>query len=202
MDSVVAFVPGIGAGGSPALDGQVVDALRASCSVPQSLQRDYVVLVLLAQALDAPVAPNHTHVYASVAASVERLLSLPPVGDMTAVVRSHTRPSLQQTVGYVFGKAVGKFYGALGNVRETISTHDVQYTKLPAWVPGTKGIAATEAGRSAFVAYLHAQTAAMQFDGVAFAKRWFPSRSAKSHARRKQFDAKRVTGLSAGSSHK
>jgi len=173
--------------GAVRLMPSLLDAHR----VPKSLLRDYVVVLILRDRLSACPA-DVAVAYLSVAAAVAQLTSLPPnLGEASTMIRDHSAGSLRQTVTHVMKKVEEK-------VREAGTTlEDLKYTKTPAWVPGCTGLALTAEGRRVLCEYLDTLVASMQPPGgPAFAKEWHCSRSAMSHARRKQVT--HVVGLGPG----
>lgn len=173
--------------GAVRLMPSLLDAHR----VPKSLLRDYVVVLILRDRLGACPA-DVAVAYVSVSAAVAQLTSLPPnLGEASTMIRDHSAGSLRQAVTHVMKKVEEKVRVA------GTAVEDLQYTKTPAWVPGCTGLALTAKGRRVLCEYLNALVALMQpTGGAAFAKEWHCSRSAMSHARRKQLT--HVVGLGPG----
>ena len=168
-----------------------IDLLKASEHVPQSMQRDYVFCVLIRQAVAECRAGSSAHI--SVTSVVNRLGQIPNMGPATALVRGHTRPSLQASVGWIFKKCIAKLFtwAAKGTSHPDLMPADAVYGKLPSWVAGTKGLNFNDRGRAALVSFMEHCIHSMRGDAVSFGNWWFPSRSAKCHARRKQFGGER-----------
>ena len=106
-------------------------------------------------------------------------------------VRGHTQASLQQAVGHVMSKAVKSCaldeWEAERSEAERAAAAEIRYGRVPRGVPGTRGIMAeTEAAAHVLRTRTETFLTLMRGDGDAFATRWFPSRSAKSHARRRR----------------
>jgi len=174
-----------------AIDHCTIDLLKASEHVPQSLQRDYVFCVLLRQAIAEHRSGSGVNI--SVTAVVNRLGQIPDLGPATVLVRGHTRASLQASVGWIFKKCIIKLYAwaAKGTAYPDLVSADALYGKLPSWVAGTKGLNLNDRGRAALVAFMEYCIQSMRGDAATFANWWFPSRSAKCHARRKQYGGER-----------
>ena len=97
-----------------------------------------------------------------------------------SIVRQHTAASLQQAVGHVLNKSV----------RKTATRHpiidEMRYGQLPNAPPGFKGIMlSSERARIDLQSQAAAFVFLMRGDSTSFQTRWFPSRSSKSHSRRR-----------------
>lgn len=161
-------------------------ALEAGASVNETLLRDYVVLVVLHDTLclvpcdEAGAVPS----YVSVHLVVERFLRMPPNESLTRMQRmvtthlqQNSRPSLNQSVGFVMNKAIGLLPAESG----------VTYGRVPSTVQGTMGVRLQDAGGCARLrATVEEQIDAMHLPlGAGATARWIASRSSQSHARRR-----------------
>lgn len=157
--------------------------------VDRSLQRDYMVLAVLADELARAAWPPTV---VGVRAVVTQLMAMPEDGvAILAMVRGHTQASLQQAVGHVMSKAVKSCaldeWEAERSEDERVAAAGIRYGRVPRDVPGTRGITLeTEVARRVLLTRTETFLTLMRGDGDAFATRWFPSRSAKSHARRRR----------------
>jgi len=170
-------------------------ALHGASLVPKSLLRDYVLLVVAREVLshatyvqergpetddEARSAPMELRGYMGIANVCERLTQIPNLGEpVTPMIERFSKASLSMTIGHVFKD---KLVGALN-----LPPDELQYVSVPSWVGGTKGVSFNRTGGGKLMAYLHTVIQKMQPPtGPVFANEWHTSRSAKSHARRKQ----------------
>lgn len=103
------------------------------------------------------------------------------------MVLGHTEASLRQAVGHVMQKAVKNCGNAAHGAQPPAAAAAIRYGKLPPGADGARGIVLdTAAGRQVLLERVGAYLSLMHGDGDAFAARWFPSRSAKCHARRRR----------------
>ena len=196
----------------PSLRGQhthhlsttLTNTLREAGRVPKSLQRDFVLLAAIRDNLtrcnfviipgpesDVDDVPVMERAYLGITPVCEQIVALPNLGDpVTPMIERFTRASLTMTVGHVMHDKIVK---QLAEYAHTMQPHigfredDVEYAVMPSWVSGTKGVSFTRRGANVLMLYLTWVVQSCQPpSGVAFANKWHTSRSAKSHARRKQ----------------
>lgn len=158
--------------------------------VDRSLQRDYMVLAVLCDELACASADAVTTV--SVRIVAQRLSNLPPQGGaITAMLHSHTPASLLQAVGHVMQKVlkncVHDEWGETPTTEHLAASQAMRYGNLPRNAEGNRGITVgTRAARRLLFDRIETYLTLMRGNGDAFATHWFPSRSAKSHARRRR----------------
>lgn len=169
--------------------------LRDTTRVPKSLQRDYVLLSImrdqLAQTAFVMVPGPETddesqptaqveRGYLGIGQACDRMKSLADIGEpVTPMIERFTKASLTMTMGHVMHDKCVKLL--------QMSRDDLDYTTMPSNVSGTKGMAFSRMGARELMKYLNSVIQKMQApSGAAFANEWHTSRSAKSHARRKQ----------------
>jgi hypothetical protein len=188
--------------------GSLVLTLQQAAQVPKSLQRDYMILAVVRDLLqyqtftvirgpetddETHSAPTEERAYLGITATCDRISNLPSVGDpVTPMVAGFTKASLTMAIGHVMHEKIGKGIVQWTATQDGIdcSDGDVEYTNVPTWVAGTKGLSFTKTGRHALMSYTSFVVQQMQAPtGPVFANTWHTSRSAKSHARRKQVPA-------------
>ena len=150
-----------------------------SGSVPLSLERDHAIVVcardLLKERGGTASTPNGVFVL-TVKAVVSRVL-LRAYDSLKASERSTS-----QSVGCVYTKVVQQFGPEMG----------VEYWKIDQpWPhanvmgrPKSAGLVLTQQGLELVLKHFDSIVEEMRSNGTAFAKTWFPSRSARSHSRR------------------
>jgi len=162
------------------------ESILVSSQVPQSLQRDYLILLVVYIFVAERIVSNtasKTHV--SVAAVIDKLCAIAKSGHVGGMIRCATRVSLQQSTAHVFNKLVSMTQRLAIQNREPCGDDDLVYGRLPTWCVGGKGINANEIGTRRLKEFLVHAIECMRSDGERFARVWYPSRSSKCHARRK-----------------
>ena len=164
--------------------------LRLVDQVDRALQRDYVVLSVLLDELEVMrVVPLGVVQCVPIGQVVGRFhtLSQSVCETTLALVRRHTRASIQQAVGHVLDKSVRKCLEACPDAAESV---ELRYGRLPGAAASRKGVVlASERARLLMLQEVAPCVVLMRGNSRAFAGRWFPSRSAKSHARRRRAHA-------------
>ena len=170
---------------------QATVTLEQAAAVHKSMLRDYVVLVVARTLVSNHQGVAHARgvTYLSVSQVADHMQQLPDMGaPVTPMVASTPRCSLRQTVGWVLQNQVAKRIAAVG---------DVAYARMPATIGGTMGLRMSPRGVELMLSFLGATARAMLPPvDPDFAKAWHPSRSARSHARRKQSKNARDVGSS------
>tara|TARA_Y100000389_G_scaffold204725_2_gene259224 strand:+ start:4490 stop:6322 length:1833 start_codon:yes stop_codon:yes gene_type:complete len=186
---------------SPAQDASSLTltvALQNVQYVPKSLQRDYVLIAIIRDLLSRAtfVMIQRTELDANnvavstaaergligISQACDRLKEVPTsIGEQVGcMVERFTKASLTMTIGFIMKD---KIVAAMGSV----SDGNVEYTTMPPWMSSTKGISFTRHGSGLLMTYMTTVMQKMQLpSGAVYANEWHISRSAKSHARRKQ----------------
>lgn len=173
---------------------QLIANLKLADQVDRTLQRDYVVLCVFVDELETVGAVRFgTVMCLPIAHIIARLHTLDGSGcdAALAVVRGHTMPSLQQVVGHVLNKSVRRSAGGWrppdAQAASRADLTEMRYGRLPGAAPGCKGVMlTTERARLRLLTDSLPYVVLMRGDSIIFQYRWFPSRSAKSHARRRR----------------
>ena len=163
--------------------------MSTAVTVPSSYLLDYIVLVAVRDLLHGNAVPGNGNglTYVPVSRVVEHLYNMqPPGAPVTPLINGTSRPSMRQSVGRLLKHKVAR-RGACSGAH---GADDVVYGDTPSWVDGHAGLCVTNAGRRRLAALLQDLLSAMQAPvSAGFAREWHPSRSARSHARRKHAHA-------------
>jgi hypothetical protein len=173
--------------------------LHGTSRVSKCLQRDYVIIAVIRDLLskchyvsvpgpesdDERVAAIERG-FVGITQACEHLNALTGMGDtVQTMVTNMSRPSLTMCLQHLMKDKLVKAVRAT----EACSDDDVQYTDMPSWLKGSKGMSFTRVGYRLLAAHMDEVLHKMQPPtGAAFAKEWHTSRSSISHARRKQAD--------------
>jgi len=167
----------------------LIVTLREATRVPKSLQRDYVLIAVIRDQLMQCFFMQEK-AFVGITATSERLNGVPDLGEpVTPMITRFSKPSLTAALGHVMNEKIAKGVEDWAKTQaiDHYSEGDVQYGDTPAFVSGTKGLSITRQGRQVLMNYTSWVVQQMQPPtGPIFANTWHSSRSAKSHARRKQ----------------
>ena len=157
--------------------------------VDRALQRDYVVLAVLMRRAGGREGGRRAVCRARRSVAGDCARCRPTATPCWRMVLGHTR-SVAAAGG---GARAAEGGEELRDERRATATQPpaaaaaIRYGKLPPGADGARGIVLdTAAGRQVLLERVGAYLSLMHGDGDAFAARWFPSRSAKCHARRRR----------------
>lgn len=164
-----------------------------SGTVPLSLERDHAIVVCARDLLrerQGAASDSNAIVVLAVKTVVSRVLHR-AYDSLKASERSTT-----QSVGWVYNKIAQNFVSAGLDILYYKTDRPWPYTHIMSKPKGA-GLVLTQQGAGDVLAHLEWIVDEMRNNGTAFAKAWFPSRSARSHSRRSLWQ--RRNGASAGS---
>ena len=131
---------------------------------------------------------RHPFIRARISQACDRLGEVPELGEpVSPMIARFTKASMTMTIGHIMNDKIIKL--------AQLAKDDVEYAAMPSWISGTKGLSFTREGAAGLMTYLCRVTQKMQPpSGALFSKEWHTSRSAKTHARRKQVPLQATSG--------